>query len=800
MARSPPLDVETKYRRLLDVLEGPVSDRWAVVQIDAFLAHLGPRTPEAESYLLSLAEPLAERAGELDPVGLHPDQLARLAGRLRAAQAAHPILREGEALPRAERSLRRRAGLLYGYAGAVDRAVECLPSSEPPPALTDATAEAPKAEPAPRARLREALERTEAPDVAQELRWVLGHWEQKAEDGTCVPVVERLPSWARSERGDGPTVGALRRLAVQIHGPAESSDRIRADASVRGAEDRSLTEAPITAARRRLRERFSGLKGRYVEGRMVFAPAESEHEGQSAGLALAALFYSAVLEQERCRVRVKVRPEVLLTGEVGPEGAVRPVSDDGLSVKVQTAFFSPKSSLVVPAVQQEAAEAARDELRRDFPGGRLDIVGVDRLKALFYDRRLTRLDRIGWARHTAQRLWDRRSKIVAGTVIAALLIVIAGLLYGPIDKNPVAVSFAGTEMLLKNESGHVLERIAVGERFATSARQNQNHAYRLGDIDGDGRNDICWRSRPKEGQQTAHRLQCKGVGEDTLRWSFRTTYDVSFPRKPAVVNEQFETEYLRIGDFDADKRIDLFALLRHTTYFPYLVLKLDAATGREEQRYLHPGFLDSPAIIDLNGDGIDELLMTGLSNAYDQAVFTVLDARYVQGHGPTRGDYVIEGMGPAREVVYLRIPPTVVDRAQPGVVNRGFKVDLETGEGFFQVYVHDGQRPDIESRAANILIHMDARFEPIGIGTSSRYDYLAERLVKQGRLNSVPDYDYFQRYQQQFRYWTGSGWTSAPTVNARWRAAAGTAWSPDTLTAARAAALPDSARTTESDP
>jgi len=350
------------------VLEGPVSGRWTVVQVDAFLGRLGLTSPRAESYLLSLAEPLAARTSELNPVGLHPDRLARLAGHLQEARMARATLEDCEALFQAERHLRRRGALLYGYAGAIERAAECL-SAEPPDAVTGET------EGPPRARLREALARAEGTALAPRLQWVADHWGQPAEDGTHVPVVERLPSWVRGGPQDASTVGALRHMAVQIYGPAESEDRLRAGVAVRGADDLSLIDGAVRAARRLLTERFPGLDGQFVEGQVVFGRAEPEHEGQSAGLALAALFYSTVLEHARCRTRVQIRPEVLLTGRVTSDGAVQPVEEDGLPVKVQTAFFSPKRRLAVPAAQLEEAEATRDQLLEAFPQGRLDLVG-----------------------------------------------------------------------------------------------------------------------------------------------------------------------------------------------------------------------------------------------------------------------------------------------------------------------------------------------------------------------------------------------------------------------------------------
>jgi len=769
-AASSPHDRETQYQQLLNLLEAPVSERWGLVHMAAFLPRLDLKGPEAESYLLPLVEPLGEMVEGLDPIGCAPQQVEALAAALRSAQAHQPALRSLDDVGMIEEALRRRAALLYAYGGAVARAAACLRPGEGDP--IDAS---PLAASAPRARLAEVRSCTDDVAVEAGLEWVEAHWErgEGAGHAACIPVVERRPSWMRRGADEHRPVGALRQIGVELYGPSDITDRLQVDVIVHGADEVDVTAVPLTAARQLLDDRFPRLRDWYVQGRLAFDRRHLEHGGRSAGLAVAALFYGAVLDHTHRRRRFRLRPPVTLTGSVTEAGVVEAVEASVLPTKVRTVFFSPKTTLVVPEAQEDAATAVRDSLMADFPNGDLTIVGVDRLDGLFYDRRLTEQRRVGWGRYTARRLWHRRGRVVAGTVITALLLIIAALLYGPIDKNPVAVDFAGEEMILKNESGSVLERITVGEQTVQAAQSNAHQAYRLGDIDGNGRNEMCW-TRHASGQKgSTPRLQCKGVGEDTLRWTLETNFDVSFPRAPAVTTKGFGANHLRIGDFDANGRPEMIVTLQHNKYFPYLVLKLDAETGREVGRYIHPGyFFSHPLIVDLNADGVNEILLTGVNNAYDQAVFTVLDPRYVDGHGPTRGDYVVEDTEPAREIAYLRIPATVVDSTQPKTVNKGSSLSHYRTRERILVEVWDGRHPGSEKRKSQVLIRMDYDFKPVAIGTASHYDRLADRLAASEEIDKVPDYDYFQWYKRQFQYWTGSGWTKESTINARWQAVA----------------------------
>jgi hypothetical protein len=55
-------------------------------------------------------------------------------------------------------------------------------------------------------------------------------------------------------------------------------------------------------------------------------------------------------------------------------------------------------------------------------------------------------------------------------------------------------------------------------------------------------------------------------------------------------------------------------------------------------------------------------------------------------------------------------------------------------------------------------MHLDSDLRPITVGTSSRYDGLAGRLVEEGRLDAVPGPKDFRRLMEEIRYWMGAGW------------------------------------------
>ncbi len=771
---SQPFGLQARYRRLLGVLKGPVSGRWAVAQVERFLSQLCPSAPETESYLLSLADPLAERASSLDPVGLRPGRLARLAGRLQKAQDARTVLKEHDAIRRAERHLRLRAGLLYGYAGALQQVAECLPLAEPLEVeLSEIeTGEDPEA---PRPRLREALRCAESDGARRELEWMLDRWERAtddghgaddghaAENGTWIPVVERLPAWARSGQEEDLNVGGLRHLAVQLYGPAPPDDRLRADVPARGADDPILAGGAVKAARRLLEKRFPRLKGRFVKGHVAFDRSRTGHEGQSADLAIAALFYGAALEHTSRRVRVQIRPEALLTGDVAPDGEIRPVEESSLPVKVRTAFFSPKTRLVVPAEQQEVARAARDKLLEKFPHGQLDILGIGRLEELFYDRRLTGRRRVGWVRHAADHLWDRRTEVALGTLSLGLLALIGALLYGPFDRDPALAEFQGSTLRVENAGGRTLEKLEVGRGLVRKVEDGRaKKPVAFADVVRDETAELFWGASPGEDARLDV-LRAKAVGADTLLWERPLRFEVSFPGKPEVSNGTFGIADLLAEDLNRDGSPELYALANHRPYFPSLLLGLDPTDGQVEQRYVHPGHLRSGIkTADLVGGPAPELLVGGHSNAFRDPVLAVLRPSEMKGHAPTRGNYAMGGAGLAAHVAYLRFPSTAVQERRPTDYPMAWQIRPARAAKTLEVVTQDGRVPDEGSGRPRVITTLSFRLEPRSVGTDGTYDQLANSLLQRGVLEAVPGPEALRRYGERVRYWTGSGWSANP--------------------------------------
>ncbi len=103
---------------------------------------------------------------------------------------------------------------------------------------------------------------------------------------------------------------------------------------------------------------------------------------------------------------------------------------------------------------------------------------------------------------------------------------------------------------------------------------------------------------------------------------------------------------------------------QHVPWWPMQIALLDA-TGKTISEYWHSGGLDFITLADLDGDGKEEIIATGVANGYDhQAALVVLDPDGVSGASTeTRPEFQIHGMGTAHERLRLLFPRSDLNRA-----------------------------------------------------------------------------------------------------------------------------------------
>jgi hypothetical protein len=764
-----PLDTEQQYQNLLFALSQPAVSWKRGMRIVDFLDGLGTHASRYESYVLDALDLLYPLLKAAEPNALSPEELRRPLEVLGRIREALPDVARDERLTGAQDSLRLALCHVLMYVGdarALIAAIDCRYATVTPPWLEEVPGEV--------LRDRRAMVHFIASRLSDAgpfafgcIRALLTQWKDPPADDADtvrVPVVERgFGSHADDSQG------VLRKVTLRITGPGgPSGDRIETAIAVYGAETigNSLVEAPVAAARQLLNATAPRLKHRTLTGVVTLDQHPALHEGDSAGLAIAALFYAAALKYANQRLVYRIKAGVALTGVVHPDGTVLPVDPASLVPKTRAIFFSRIDTLVVPRTQLEPVEVEVRLLQERYPGRRLDVIGVAHLREVFFDLRIIHQQVVSRSLHLLRGAWRRRSMLAPLALIVALVAILASILIGPIDRNPVEAVYAGEHLILMNSSADTLATLEVGPVTVVHARGIKG-GYRFNtcvclDTDSDGRNEVIFIEKAWEGTGGVDLLRCWSIVRQQFLWKIQRRRSYTFPQKPEAEGTNYMMNGFTLGDLNADGRRELLLIANHSPSFPGVLTVIDPADGSEHGEYLHTGNIMDLVLVDVDDDGDNEIVGCAVNNAFNMAALFCLDGRGIAGHSPDLPAYEPDSIPPAREQCYLLMPRTVVGESFRSVRdnNAALAVSVEAGNRSISVSVDDGAGIG-PSVVLNYAFSFDFRIRHIAQGDT--YDAMASDLVRKGVLRSVPDRRYFERLQKAIRYWDGHRWSTDPT-------------------------------------
>jgi hypothetical protein len=181
------------------------------------------------------------------------------------------------------------------------------------------------------------------------------------------------------------------------------------------------------------------------------------------------------------------------------------------------------------------------------------------------------------------------------------------------------------------------------------------------DLDGNGLPEVLFRYIPVEehGEVARWTLYCFSP-EGKVRWQF-------IPGRAVTDGAgQFEPPYF-INNFQVipDRRSEgpwIAVSSNHYLSHPDQVAILDR-DGKMVGEYWHSGHLTAMTHADLDGDGIDELLLGGVDNGLFQAVLLVFDPRKVSGanHYASDNTYQLQGFSAGSEKAVVMFPQSDIN-------------------------------------------------------------------------------------------------------------------------------------------
>jgi len=590
---------------------------------------------------------------------------------------------------------------------------------------------------------------------------------QRDGNSMLIPVVEDSPPSVHSN--DFLRFGRLRKMRLRDAGRNSKKDVIIRHYPVSGAEPVSNLEHPAITSwgRKKAEEKYPGLKDLFLNASLHYDINEASHQGESGSMAISAMWYTFLLEKAELRERYTLAGDAAMTGDVDENGVVLPVDPDGIAYKTEAAFFSWANLLAIPAQQFQEFEKCLNKLKKRYPDRHLTLIGVEHLDGIFYDRRLSEYVVESRLKHSFKKFRKEKFKVVGIPVIVILLLVIARLAYGPIDRNPVVAEYEGEHMLLMNENGQIITKIDVGASLVQDIQRSQNPRVpsksNFYDIDDDGINEVFYtRSLFNQNQSGYEELIAYSLTGDSIIWEKDLTFDFKFPNKPDVAESGYKLTSINISEKNGEPdHISVIANLAHVKFFPGLILKLNAHEGTETARYIHTGRIRQTETVDIDGDGIVEVVGLGQNNAFGEStVLFAMELDQLNGRSPSTEAYKVTGYQQVEHIHYVEIPQTIVGNVfRRRIMNNNPEHLIINGEEkLLRVRVYDFFLPENDPFKVNYgaLIYMfDYDFNIKSIGTSSYYDLWVKNLYEDGLIPFKPDQDYFQSFKDSIMYWNG---------------------------------------------
>lgn len=747
-----PIDVERRFQDLLLLLSLPSSPRQRLAAIAAFLTNLVDHLHLFEPYALDLAQRVPEIVRHFRADGSSPDDLQSMYTVFARVSEVFPV--EGAPAGYAETLgvLRDSAALQYAFVGMLAEALALYGLALPE--TMEELGEGP-----PLDRLCHALNVAKARKHASapHLSRLLDAWNAKLlspPNYTIIPVIER--SFTSNE---GLSVGRLRGMTVELFGEAKNGcDDIRADVSILENDRGEFFSPAISAARSLIRETHPSLAKRYVAGRVQFEDQNALHEGHSANLGIALLLYCEILRHMNQRTSFRLSSRASFTGNVSESGAILPIESSGLNLKVEAVFFSWVDFLVVPKQQALATEDIVEALHNKFPSRDLVVIGMGSVRDGFFDRRLTEAKDIGAFRHTARITWRKRWSLGALVGFIALAVIVARLLYGPIDRNPVDFESHGTTLRIKNRYNENIKTIEVGAKRGIAT---------FSDVDGDGYNEVIWAKSDSGDGERFTSICCESFRKDSILWFFDLLKDnIDSGRTQTMGSNACMLSYLFSGDYEGTGRPVVISVST-TSFAKRLVFKLDGGTGRELGSYVHVGAIEGISPIDLDGDGIKELLAYGSNGSSSLASIVILDPRFIGGWSPPGPNDTTRASRPGLERAYILIPKTMLAESLRYDSKYSMVASLvsDIKGGSFTVCVHD-VHAQVGNAVASIYPTFDLDLQLLSVETGDDYDILAKKMFDQGRFPFNPLTSYLtSELKRNIRYWDGECWQYQPVMN-----------------------------------
>ncbi len=344
--------------------------------------------------------------------------------------------------------------------------------------------------------------------------------------------------------------------------------------------------------------------------------------GRSGGLAF---FLAAATARARLSPSMwdRVLPEGLAaTGDV-EANTVLPVDADGLLTKVRASHHARVKILLVPREQEEAAAAEARSMESTSPGHRVQIVGVDDVREI-------------WARGSVVRRrardlpafvhgllsWLTRSPIRIALLLAVFAAIAGALIFTAVrwEKDPVAAEWKGERLVMRNRYGHAW---SISAHYPPAPHVFAQPDWGL---------PLVVLKPPGMDRSIVVAILGAVPQESSRLLALTRDGDILWEMDSRRIGERHHTPFADVGWTGiyfpgpaADGSVDIYALRRSIQSNLCLIDRIDAGSGASRGCLRNQGHLEFSREIDLDNNGMREIVFMGTHNPDSCGIAVVID-------------------------------------------------------------------------------------------------------------------------------------------------------------------------------
>jgi hypothetical protein len=344
-------------------------------------------------------------------------------------------------------------------------------------------------------------------------------------------------------------------------------------------------------------------------------------------------------------------------------------------------------------------------------------------------------------------------------IVAALYFV-----FKPISaKTNLEYARAEKEFLIAyNHDGQELWRkhIGIGYDIETKLYGSQN-AYEnylvVLDVDNDGTKEIIANFGPFQSFARRKEIICFNA-DGSERWSYAMKQEMTFGKEKIFGN--YYPSLLVANDFDHNGIGDVVMIANNDTYYPTSIVHLNASDGTILSEYWHCGNICDIKYLDIDHDGIDEILCIGQNNSFNLASFTIFDPRSIVGHSPSDSSRTPVGIPAGTEKYYILFPRSDLQILATAKRNIAESMHI-SNDSLIRINVGE----HIGSDKYYHLYFFDSKFQCFRVDGEDWFITFHRKMEAEKKLTRQLDAHYYEELRTGVQYWNGEKFVNEPTMN-----------------------------------